>query len=292
MPNPRRVTLLDVIELTRPAWETAPKRRGTSVDVHLELLMTWPVAGNASELREVFTNLVLNAVDAMPRGGELWVATENGPGDAVTVNVRDSGVGMDAETRVKIFDPFFTTKEIQGNGLGLSVAYGIVSRHRGSIAVESEPGVGTVFTLSFPAGEATPSAVAPDPDAPMRSLQVLVVDDEESVLEVLGDMLIALGMNVTRALGGPAGVEALGRQDFDAVFTDLGMPEVNGWDLAQQAKAHTSAPTVVLVTGWGFQLEEDAAAARGVDFVMAKPFSWDDVVAVVRQVGVSTARAA
>jgi len=86
--------------------------------------------------------------------------------------------------------------------------------------------------------------------------------------------------------------EALGRQDFDAVFTDLGMPEVNGWDLAQQAKAHTSAPTVVLVTGWGFQLEEDAAAARGVDFVMAKPFSWDDVVAVVRQVGVSTARAA
>jgi signal transduction histidine kinase len=284
--------LLDVIELTRPAWETAPKRRGISVDVHLELLMTWPVAGNASELREVFTNLVLNAVDAMPQGGELWVATENGPADSVTVNVRDSGVGMDAETRAKIFDPFFTTKEIQGNGLGLSVAYGIVSRHRGTIAVDSDPGAGTVFTLAFPAGEAEPAAAGPDPDAPMRSLQVLVVDDEESVLEVLGDMLIALGMKVTRAHGGPAGIEALGRQEFDAVFTDLGMPEVNGWDLAQQAKARPAAPTVVLVTGWGFQLEEDAAAARGVDVVMAKPFSWDDVEAVVRQVGGLVARAA
>jgi signal transduction histidine kinase len=267
--------LLDVIELTRPAWETAPKRRGIAIDVHLELLATQPVAGNASELREVFTNLVLNAVDAMPRGGELWVATENGTEATVAVQVRDSGVGMDAETRVRIFDPFFTTKEIQGNGLGLSVAYGIVSRHRGTIAVESEPG-----------------AAAPDRNAPMRSLRVLVVDDEEAVLEVLGDMLIALGMQVTRANGGPAGVEALGVQEFDAVFTDLGMPEVNGWELAHQAKARERAPAVVLVTGWGFQLEEDAANARGVDFVMAKPFSWDDVEAVVRQVGGETARAA
>jgi signal transduction histidine kinase/ActR/RegA family two-component response regulator len=284
--------LLDVVELTRPAWETAPKRRGISVDVHLELLATRTTAGNASELREVFTNLVLNAVDAMPRGGELWVASENGDGGAVNVHVRDSGVGMDAETRAKIFDPFFTTKEIQGNGLGLSVAYGIVSRHRGTIAVESEPGVGTVFTLTFPAGEAEPASVTADPDAPMRALRVLVVDDEEAVLEVLGDMLIALGMQVTRAHGGPAGVEALRHDTFHAVFTDLGMPEVNGWDLAQQAKALEHAPAVVLVTGWGFQLEEDAANARGVDFVMAKPFSWDDVEAVVRRVGEGVARAA
>ena len=272
--------------------ETAPKRRGITVDVHLELDATYPTAGNASELREVFTNLVLNAVDAMPRGGELWVATENGDGDSVRVHVRDSGVGMDLETRAKIFDPFFTTKEIQGTGLGLSVAYGIVSRHRGTIAVESEPDVGTVFTLTFPAGEADPAAAAPDPDAPIRSLRVLVVDDEEAVLEVLGEMLFALGMQVTRAHGGPAGVEALSQADFDAVFTDLGMPEVNGWDLAQHAKVRRPETTVVLVTGWGFQLEEDAANARGVDLVMAKPFSWDDVEAVVRQLGLANSAAA
>jgi len=284
--------LLDVVELTRPAWETAPKRRGITVDVHLELHASHPTAGNASELREVFTNLVLNAVDAMPGGGELWVATENGTDDRVLVHVRDTGVGMDADTRAKIFDPFFTTKEIQGNGLGLSVAYGIVSRHRGTIAVQSEPEVGTVFTLTFPAGEAQPAPAAPDPDAPMRTLRVLVVDDEEAVLEVLGEMLLALGMKVTRAHGGPAGVEAIDREEFDAVFTDLGMPEVNGWDLARHARERSPRTAVVLVTGWGFQLEEGAAAARGVDLVMAKPFSWDDVEAAVRHLGLENSRAA
>ncbi len=276
--------LLDVLELTRPAWETGVKRRGVAIDVHLELSASHPAAGNASELREVFTNLVLNAVDAMPDGGELWVSTENGQ-DVVRVQVRDSGVGMDAETRAKIFDPFFTTKELKGTGLGLSVAYGIVSRHHGTIRVDSEPGIGTVFTLEFPMGEVASESAGDDAGAPLPNLRVLVVDDEEAVLEVLGDMLGIMGMQVTRAHGGPAGVAALENGEFDIVFTDLGMPEVNGWDLALTAKSRRAETAVVLVTGWGFQLEEDAAASRGVDQVMAKPFSWEDVQAAVRQIG-------
>jgi signal transduction histidine kinase/ActR/RegA family two-component response regulator len=282
--------LLDVLELTRPAWETGAKRRGVSIDVHLELTASNPAAGNASELREVFTNLLLNAVDAMPDGGELWVATENGA-DVVRVKVRDSGVGMDAETRAKIFDPFFTTKDLKGTGLGLSVAYGIVSRHRGTIRVDSEPGIGTLFTLEFPEGRVEPEQPSDDAGSPLPNLRVLVVDDEEAVLEVLGDMLGIMGMSVTRAHGGPAGVAALEQGAFDVVFTDLGMPEVNGWDLALTAKSRRPETTVVLVTGWGFQLEEDAAASRGVDQVMAKPFSWEDVQAAVRQVGRASAAA-
>ena len=276
--------LLDVLELTRPAWEAGAKRRGVPVDVHLELTASQPASGNASELREVFTNLVLNAVDALPNGGELWITTENGP-DVVRVQVRDNGVGMDADTRAKIFDPFFTTKELKGTGLGLSVAYGIVSRHRGTIQVDSEPGFGTVFTLEFPAGLAESGPPADDASAPLPEMHALVVDDEEAVLEVLGDMLGLMGMRVTRAHGGPAGVAALERESFDVVFTDLGMPEVNGWDLALTAKSRRPDTMVVLVTGWGFQLEEDAAASRGVDLVMAKPFSWEDVHAAVRQYG-------
>jgi signal transduction histidine kinase/CheY-like chemotaxis protein/PAS domain-containing protein len=284
--------LLDVLELTRPAWETGPKRRGVSIDVHLELSASHPVAGNASELREVFTNLVLNAVDAMPDGGELWVSTENGP-DTVRVTVRDNGVGMDEETRAKIFDPFFTTKELKGTGLGLSVAYGIVSRHRGTIEVVSEPRMGTVFALRFPVGTIELEHGGDDSGQPMPRLRVLVVDDEEAVLEVLGDMLGIMGMEVTRAHGGPAGVAALERGAFDLVFTDLGMPEVNGWDLALTAKSRRADTAVVLVTGWGFQLEEDAATSRGVDRVMAKPFSWEDVQVAVREVGrAATSRAA
>ena len=283
--------LLGVTELTRPVWESGAKRKGLSVDVHLELGATSTTVGNASELREVFTNLVLNAVDAMPNGGELWITSSNGAG-AVSVQIRDTGVGMDPTIQGKIFDPFFTTKPAKGTGLGLSVAYGIVTRHRGTITVDSEPAVGTLFTLTFPIGT-MPDHVSPAADdAPLPRLRVLVVDDEEIVLEVLVDLLAALGMDVERAHGGPAGIEAVQQGEYDVVFTDLGMPEVNGWDLATAVKARRPATAVVLVTGWGFQLGEEMAVSSGVDLIMAKPFSWDDVQQALRQVAPIAGRAA
>jgi CheY-like chemotaxis protein/anti-sigma regulatory factor (Ser/Thr protein kinase) len=273
--------LYGVVELTRPAWEAGAKRRGVVVNVHLDLRATLSIAGAASELREVFTNMVLNAVDAMPAGGELWIASSDEDGH-VRVQVRDTGVGMDHETRARIFDPFFTTKEVKGTGLGLSVAYGIVTRHRGRIEVNSSPGGGTVFTLVFPAGS-IPAAQGPAPDGPApSSLRVLVVDDEESVLSVLAEMLRGAGHHVTTALGGLAAIEVLRGPAFDVVFTDLGMPEVNGWDLASLVKARRPECAVVLVSGWGFQLEEEAAHSRGVDLVMAKPFSYSEVDGALR----------
>ncbi len=283
--------LLGVLELTRPAWEAGAKRRGVVIDVHLELHATQPTPGNASELREVFTNLVLNAVDAMPAGGDLWVRSENGPG-VLQVEVRDTGVGMTLEVAAKIFDPFFTTKEVKGTGLGLSVAYGIVSRHKGTIAVQSDPGVGTVFTLTFPVGIVDRPEKAVDTNAPLARLQILVVDDEEPVLQVMADLLTAMGHSVSTAHGGPMGVELLDKQRYDVVFSDLGMPEVNGWDLALAAKSRHPNTAVVLVSGWGFQLEEETVAQRGVDLVLAKPFSWEDVAQALRQVTELLARVA
>ncbi|MEQ1833993.1 MAG: ATP-binding protein [Candidatus Eisenbacteria bacterium] len=273
--------LYGVVELTRPAWEAGAKRRGIVVNVHLDLKATHTIAGAASELREVFTNMVLNAIDAMPVGGDLWITSHDEP-DAVRVQVRDTGIGMDPDTRARVFDPFFTTKEVKGTGLGLSVAYGIVTRHRGQIDVQSAPNNGTVFTLSFPIGavlvELGPSAEGPPP----TSLRALVVDDEETVMSVLAEMLRGMGHHVTSALGGPAAIEVLRSEEFDVVFTDLGMPDVNGWDLASVVKSRRPDCAVVLVSGWGFQLEEDAAATRGVDRVMAKPFSFGDVEATTR----------
>ena len=141
--------LYGVVELTRPAWEAGAKRRGIVVNVHLDLKATHTIAGAASELREVFTNMVLNAIDAMPVGGELWITSQD-ERDAVRVQVRDTGIGMDSETRARVFDPFFTTKEVKGTGLGLSVAYGIVTRHRGHIDVHSAPGNGTGVHADVP----------------------------------------------------------------------------------------------------------------------------------------------
>lgn len=273
--------LYGVVELTRPAWEAGAKRRGVVVNVHLDLKATHTIAGAASELREVFTNMVLNAIDAMPVGGDLWI-TSHDESDSVRVQVRDTGIGMDPDTRARVFDPFFTTKEVKGTGLGLSVAYGIVTRHRGQIDVQSAPNNGTVFTLSFPIG-AVPVELGPSADGPPpTSLHALVVDDEESVMSVLAEMLRGMGHHVTSALGGPAAIEILRHEQFDVVFTDLGMPDVNGWDLASVVKARRPECAVVLVSGWGFQLEEDAAVSRGVDRVMAKPFSFGDVEAATR----------
>lgn len=281
--------LLGVLELTRPAWEAGAKRRGVAIDVHLDLQATQPMAGNASELREVFTNLVLNAVDAMPWGGDLWVSTENGAGE-LCVHFRDTGVGMDAETRARVFDPFFTTKAVKGTGLGLSVAFGIVSRHRGRIEVESEAGVGTLFKIRFPRGEIAGAGLEAGPRGPLPRLRILCVDDEEPVLSVLVDLLRAMGQDVHPALGGQAGLEAFARGSFDVVFSDLGMPEVNGWDLALTVKSQRPETSVVLVTGWGFQLEEGAAMLRGVDVIMPKPFSMEDLERMLRQIGEMQAR--
>jgi signal transduction histidine kinase len=268
--------LYGVVELTRPAWEAGAKRRGVVVNLHLDLKASQTIVGAASELREVFTNMVLNAVDAMPAGGELWISSADADGD-VRVQVRDTGVGMDHDTRARVFDPFFTTKEVKGTGLGLSVAYGIVKRHRGHIDVHSSPGAGTEFTLTFPTG-AIPMAHGPAADGPPpTALRALVADDEESVLTVLAEMLRGMGHQVTPALGGPAAIELLRHETYDVVFTDLGMPEVNGWDLAAVVKSRRPDCAVVLVSGWGFQLEEDAALSRGVDRVLAKPFSFVEV---------------
>jgi len=273
--------LYGVVELTRPAWEAGAKRRGVIVNVHLDLRASQSIAGAASELREVFTNMVLNAVDAMPSGGDLWITSADEP-SAVRVQVRDTGVGMDHDTRARIFDPFFTTKEVKGTGLGLSVAYGIVARHHGRIDVYSSPGRGTVFTLEFPAGD-VPVEQSPHTDGPApTALRALVVDDEEAVLSVLAEMLRGGGHHVTTALGGIAAIDTLRGNSFDVVFTDLGMPEVTGWDLASIVKARRPECAVVLVSGWGFQLEEEAAHSRGVDRVMAKPFSFGDVEATLR----------
>ena len=266
-----------VLELTRPAWMTNAKKRGIAIHVHSRLSARQLVEGNASELREVFTNLVLNAVDALPWGGSLFVITEDA-GDAVVARFRDTGVGMEEDTRLRVFDPFFTTKSVQGTGLGLSVAYGIVTRHRGTIEVESQRGVGTEFTVMLPATRAGGNhEEALLPAGPLQARSVLVVDDEPAVLDVLADMLRTLGQDVSVAVGGEAGCIAFDQQPAQIVFTDLGMPEVNGWDLADHIRQRSPDVGVVLVTGWGFQLEEDLALARGVDLILTKPFTLEDV---------------
>ncbi len=280
--------LLDVIELTRPSWQTQAKARGAAIAIEREFAPEARVGGNASELREVFTNLVLNAVDAMPAGGRLLLATRLDD-DRVRVEIGDSGHGMDGETQARCFDPFFTTKAAKGTGLGLSVAYGIVGRHRGTIEVESAVGQGTTFRLSFPLRVGAPALPRVyESLGGTGSFRVLVVDDEPAVLSVLSELLEVLGHRVTAAEGGVAGLECLRGAAPDArpevVFTDLGMPGVGGWDIAAEAKRLAPDAHVVLVTGWGVQLDAESARAKGVDLLLGKPFTVEDVEGAMRKI--------
>jgi len=200
----------------------------------------------------------------MPAGGRLSISSEDVDSELL-VRIRDTGTGMDARTKARVFDPFFTTKPVQGTGLGLSVAYGIVTRHHGHITVESEVGAGTEFTVHLPRGQVEGTAqLSPRSQVTPAALRILVADDEQAVLDVLVDMLAARGHQVEPALGGEAAIAALAKVRPQVVFSDLGMPGLNGWDIAQRVKADLPGTTVVLVTGWGVVRmgEREGAAGR------------------------------
>jgi CheY-like chemotaxis protein len=237
------------------------------------------------------TNLILNAVDAMPHGGTLSITTA-AVEDRIEVTVADSGIGIPAAVRDKIFDPFFTTKGPQGTGLGLSMTYGIVSRHGASISVESEEGRGSAFRIVFPPGmDVAPASPAPLVDTrPVQPIKCLVVDDEPAVRVVLGDILESAGHTAV-VLGD--GAEAIARfrdEPFDLVLTDLAMPRVSGWQVARAVKQIAAQVPVFLVTGFGVELTTEERRAHGVDLVLVKPLQIQEILDAVAEVARVRAR--
>jgi GAF domain-containing protein len=274
------------LEITQSRWREETRSRGVAVDVRTSLTTVPGVAGDPAELREAMTNLILNAVDAMPQGGTLTLTTAVESGEVV-VTVADSGVGIPEAIRGKIFDPFFTTKGPQGTGLGLSMTYGILSRHGARITVESREGQGSVFRLTFPPGEAhdVEGPAPAEPAPPGVSLRCLVVDDEEQVGTVLGDILKTGGHRVVVLSDGGEAIERFRAEPFDVVFTDLAMPRVSGWQIAQAVKEIAPTVPVILVTGFGVELSAEERRAQGVDLVLVKPLRISEVLDVVARAG-------
>jgi len=271
----------EIVEVTRSRWKDEAQSKGLTYEMILDTAPTPPVAGDPSEIREALINIILNALDAMPDGGQVTLGTAV-EGDRVLISITDTGVGMSEDVRQRIFDPFFTTKGERGTGLGLSVVYGIISRHNGEIDVQSRLGRGTTFTLKFPMGSATggeaPLLAASGARAKGR---ILVIDDEREVADVLGDLLTRDGHTVAVCTDGESGIARFEEQPFDLVVTDLGMPGISGWDLARLVKQARPGTPVAMVTGWGDRIDPLEAEARGVDFIVAKPFKRENVREVV-----------
>jgi len=284
----------DALDITQSRWREEPVSRGVVIEVRTELAAVPPILGDAAELREALTNLILNAVDAMPTGGTLGLVTIAGD-DRVEIAVSDTGVGIPPAVREKIFDPFFTTKGPQGTGLGLSLTYGIVVRHGGFVTVDSEEGRGSTFRLSFPSAATveTPTAASVRPDAvPARTLRCLVVDDEEAVRTVLGDVVESAGHHATMVGGGAEAIERFRAEAFDVVLTDLAMPRVSGWQVARAVKQIAPRVPVVIVTGFGVELTPEERRTHGVDHVLVKPLQIQEILDALAEVARNVAPSA
>jgi signal transduction histidine kinase/ActR/RegA family two-component response regulator len=266
-----------VLALTSARWRDLPQERGIVIDVRAELASGLPkILGVESDIRDALTNLVFNAVDAMPEGGTLTLRTRRFA-QAVELDVRDTGAGMDEETRRRCFEPFFTTKGERGTGMGLAMVYGMVQRHDAQIEIESAPGAGTTVQVQFKiAPSAAEQAAKPTATRPLRALNLLVIDDDPLVAQSLLHVLNHAGHSVTTADGGQAGIDAFDAahaqaRPFDVVMTDLGMPYIDGRAVAAAVKAKSPHTPVLLLTGWGQRLSTEQTVPENVDRLLSKP---------------------
>jgi signal transduction histidine kinase/ActR/RegA family two-component response regulator len=273
-----------VVELTRPRWRDIPQARGITVETKLELDDKVPeVPGIESEVREAITNLILNAVDAMPNGGDLILRTRSRTGAGkkpsfAMLEIHDNGTGMSEEVRRRCLEPFFSTKGKRGTGLGLAMVYGIMERHDGRIEIDSSYGKGTTMRLVFPVRDlpnASPQK-AERPPKPLPAMRILCVDDEPLLREMMKQILESGGHTVELADGGESGLATFRaarekKEPFDVVITDLGMPYLDGRQLSRALKNECPDTPIIMLTGWGTIMKEDGDMPAQVDGVLSKP---------------------
>lgn len=263
------------ISMTAPKWQSEANGEGATVHIEKDLGEIPLIPGAPAELREVLTNLIFNAVDAMPRGGHLSFRTRN-IDNRIRIDVSDTGTGMNDETQQKCLEPFFTTKGDRGSGLGLAMSYGIIRRHGGSVEIESKPDKGTTFTIHLPVLPQTFQPERIEPGQTIQFLRVLVVDDEPAIQEIVSAYLAEDQHIVETAGNAREAMEKFRTSQFDLVITDRAMPEINGDDLATSIKEIQPNEPIIMLTGFADLIEGDGRP-KNVDLVLSKPARLDDL---------------
>ncbi|MEW6375466.1 MAG: PAS domain S-box protein [Thermodesulfobacteriota bacterium] len=273
----------DAIEITKPRWRDEAQGRGVSIEMVTNFEEIPPVSGNVSEMREAITNMIFNAIEAMPEGGKIEIQTFERK-EKVYIRISDTGIGMSEEVMKKIFEPFFTTKPFSNTGLGLSMSYGIIKRFGGEIEVESKLGKGTTFTIVLPIElEGKEESIPPSLIRRERGARILVIDDEETVRSVLSKILFQNNHQVTVAEDGEEGIRLFREKEFDMVLTDLGMPGMSGWEVCRTIKQISPHTPVGMITGWGMELSQAELKENKLDFLISKPFDFNQILNAIAE---------
>ncbi|MBT5832712.1 MAG: response regulator [Candidatus Latescibacteria bacterium] len=271
--------VLDAIQTTRPRWKDEMESRGIVIEMLTQLETVPEIKANQTGLHDVLVNLIFNALDAMPDGGSITLATDVQDGH-VMIRIRDTGEGMNEETQARVFEPFFTTKMNIGTGLGLFTVHGEIESWNGDIDVKSTIGKGTTFTIQLPALLAL--TIEPEPiqnkASHVQKRSILIVDDEEVVRDIVVHEL-SKHHHVISDINGIDARETIAKQNFEIAFIDLGMPGMPGDTLAQQIKETNPTIATILMTGW--ILDEDDPRLEPFDFNIQKPIETHDLHRII-----------
>ncbi|MFP4029166.1 MAG: ATP-binding protein [Candidatus Brocadiia bacterium] len=264
--------LKNAVSFTKPRWEDQAQAKGARIELRTDLKDVPMVSGNEVELQEVVTNLLVNAIDAMPGGGTIGVLTES-DSDEVHLEVSDTGEGMSSEVQEHCFDPFFSTKSEHGSGMGLSIVKRVVKDHQGRVTIQSARGEGTTVRISLPLPKDAEQAGIMKEKSPEidRSLRILVVEDSDQTREILSTFLRSDGHQVEMAADGEQALEYYENGNYDVVITDLAMPRMSGDQLVDEIRDMDDEIPVLMLTGFGHTMSVEGDAPEGVDCVIPKP---------------------
>ncbi len=280
------------IEFTRTKWKNAMEAEGKKINIITDFSNHSLVSGNAAELREIFTNLINNSLDAMPQGGNIFFKTRS-DNTHVLIEIQDEGSGIPDEIIERVFDPFYSTKGVQSSGLGLSICHGIISSHGGSIKVKSRCGAGTLFLIKFPLlsrkNFRKEKLVFPAAKHDFKNA-ILVIEDDKDVRGLLCDMISEEGHFVEAACNGSEGIKKFSESGFDFVFTDLGMADISGWEVIKKIKQIKPSTPVALITGWGAQIDEEQKKLKLADEIINKPFSVETIRKLIEKFNLMIAK--
>jgi len=292
----------DVLELTRARWRDEAESLGLSYEVRWEPGLPPPVMGSRGDLQAALVAVVFNALEAMEQGGTLTIRTGKDQTGEVLITVSDTGEGIAADDLDNLVDPFFTTRTDRQMGLGLQLVSNVLERHSGRMEIDSTPGEGTTVALLLPRAErgpaepppapktnlltraSTPSVPEPERPKTRGGRDVLLIDDQADLVQVVRTILEIRGYNVDSALNGRDGVALAEARKYSIVLTDLGMPDISGWEVARCVRQAQPGTPVILMTGWAAEIDDTKLRENQIEELLPKPFRSEQLLQLMDRI--------